>query len=520
MLGSEQVDQALLNRLAGRIALAGGQRETLTVEAPFTAQILGTLPMCMPEDVLEAVGRARSAQQSWAHMSFKDRARVFLRFHDLIWDRREEIFDLIQLETGKARNHAYEEVADNAIMARYYAFHAKRHLRPKRRKGLYPLLTRTKEHFLPFGLVGFISPWNYPLALSISDALAALMAGNAAILKPDRLTPFTALWGVDLLYQAGLPPELFQVVTGSGSELAGPMIENVDYLAFTGSTETGRLLAEQSGRSLISCTMELGGKNAMLILADADLDRAARVAVWDCFSSTGQLCVSIERIYAQTTVFDEFAERFAEEVRRVKLGAAFSYDVDMGSLISADQLDKVKAHVDAAVSNGATVLTGGKARPDLGPYFYEPTILTDVTEEMAVFDEETFGPVVSLYRFESVEEAVEKVNASRYGLNTSLWTRDTAFGRKLAASIKTGTININDSYRATWASADSTQGGCKASGLGRRHGATGIVKYTEPQSVAVQRLLPVGPPKGMNEERFHNLLTYGIKLLRRIPGLR
>lgn len=520
MFGSRWVDEALLKRLESRSTLAGSDRDLLRVETPFSGETLGKLPMSNPGDVEVAVRQISRVQEDWARRSFRERATILLRFHDLLWERKEEILDLIQLETGKARCHAFEEVADAAIMSRYYAYHARRHLRPRRRMGLYPLLTRTREHFFPCGIVGFITPWNYPFTLALSDAVAALMAGNGVILKPDRLTPYTALWGVDLLYESGLPPELAQVVIGRGSELAPPIIENVDYLAFTGSIQTGRLLAARSGENLIGCTMELGGKNAMIIMEDANLGRAARVAVWDCFASTGQLCVSIERIYVHATVFEEFTRLFAEETRSQRLGAALNYDFEMGSLISEEQLNKVKAHVDDAVSKGASVVTGGKARPDLGPYFYEPTILRDVTTDMDVLTEETFGPVVSLNECESIDEAVEKVNEGNYGLNAAIWTRHTKKGRRAAARINTGTVSINDSYRTTWSSADSTQGGCKDSGLGRRHGAMGISKYTEPRTVTVQRLLPVGPPKVMKEESFHNLLGICIRLIRRIPGLR
>lgn len=517
---SAVIDQTFLERLARRVTVTDGDRAALTVQTPFTGETLGTLPMCTAGDVDEAVARAREAQRHWAERSFRERGRILLRFHDLVWKRQEEILDIIQLETGKARNHAFEELGDIAIMARYYAFHARRHLRSKRRRGIFPVLTRAVEQFPPYGVVGFISPWNYPLALSISDAVAALMAGNAVISKPDRLTPFTALQGVDLLYQAGLPPDLFQVVTGRGAELAGTMIDQIDYLAFTGSTATGRLLAGQAGEHLIGCTMELGGKNAMVVLADADIEKAARVAVWDCFSSTGQLCVSVERIYAHESVIEEFTRLLVEETNRLNMGASLDYEFDMGSLISQEQFDKVSEHVEDAVARGATILTGGKPRPDLGPLFFEPTILTGVTDEMSLHSEETFGPVVSIYPFTSTDEAVELVNASPYGLSASLWTRDTRLGYRLASRFEAGSININDSYRAIWGSADITQGGFKASGLGRRHGAAGIVKYTENRSIAIQRLLPVGPPKGWSEERFVRVLAFLLKLLRRIPGLR
>jgi succinate-semialdehyde dehydrogenase/glutarate-semialdehyde dehydrogenase len=518
--GSTVIDRAFLERLARRVTLAGDRREPFTVRTPFTDEPLGTLPTAVADDVVEAIRRAREAQRSWRERPLRKRSRILLRLHDLVWDHEEELLDLIQLENGKARGHAFEEVCDLALQARYYALHGRRYLRERRRRGLYPLLTRAVEQFPPVGVVGFIAPWNFPLILTISDTLAALMAGNAVIVKPDRLAPFTALLGAELLDRAGLPADLCQIVTGRGSELAGALIGGVDFLAFTGSTVTGRLLAGKAGERLINCSMELGGKNAMIILPDADLAKAARVAVWDCFASAGQVCVSIERIYVHESVREEFTERFVEETGRIRMGAALDYRFDLGSLISRAQLDKVLLHVTDAVDRGATLLTGGRPRPDLGPFFFEPTIVTDATEGMLLWAEETFGPVTSIHPFNSIDEAVELANAGPYGLSASLWSRDTRAALRIASRLEVGSVNINDSHRASWGSADLSQGGYKASGLGRRHGAAGIVKYTENRSIAVQRLMAVGPPRGMSEERFHRLLGFLLRLLRRIPGLR
>jgi len=514
-----RLDRANLDRLAARVT-ALGARESFAVAAPWTGEVLAEAPLCTAADALAAVAGAREVQREWAARPLRKRARLLVGIHDLIWRESEAILDIIQAETGKARCHCFEEVGDVAVMARYYAFHGPRHLRPRRRRGGVPLLTRIREYRHPVGIAALISPWNYPLTLSLSDLLAALLAGNGAVLKPDRLTPFTALWALDLLERAGLPAGLVRVVTGRGSELAPALIAASDFLMFTGSTQTGRLLASEAGSHLVDCTMELGGKNAMIVCAGADLDRAARVAVWDCFSSTGQLCVSIERIYVEAAVADDFAARFVRETERLRLGAAFDYSADMGSLISAEQLAKVTAHVDEAVAAGARVLTGGRPRPDLGPLFYEPTILSDVPEDAVVLGEETFGPVVSLLPVAGIEEAVAAANDSPYGLNAAVWDRNARRARALARRLETGTVSVNDSYRASWISADAPQGGWKDSGLGRRHGREGLLKYTEVQTVAVQRLLPIGPPPGWSEERFHRLLERLLRLLRRIPGLR
>ncbi len=506
-------------RLAARVAVAAG-RPKLAVRMPFTGDVLGEVPRSTPADLRSAVARARIAQEAWAHRDLGERAAVFTRFHDLVIARQAEVLDLIQLESGKARKHAFEEVADAAIVARYYAVHAEEHLGPKRRKGVFPGLTAAYEHHQPKGVVGLIAPWNYPLTLSASDAVPALIAGNAVVLKPDSQTPFTALWVAELLAEAGLPEDLFLVVTGEGAELGPALIEESDYVGFTGSTATGRKVARQAGEQLVGCSLELGGKNPMLVLADADLDEAVPGAVRGCFSSAGQLCVSIERLYAHRSVYGRFLRRFVEAAQLMKLGTGLDYDTDMGSLVSAAQLGKVEEHVEDAVRKGATVHHGGRRRPDLGPYFYEPTILSGVTPEMKLYGEETFGPVVALYEFETVNEAVERANATPYGLNASVWTRDTALGHRVATRLRCGTVNVNEAYAAAWGSVDSPMGGMKLSGLGRRHGAEGILKYTEAQTVAIQRGLQFAPPAGVSEQAWSKALSQTLKLLRRVPGLR
>ncbi|MFD4654821.1 succinic semialdehyde dehydrogenase [Kitasatospora sp. NPDC058444] len=507
------VPPSLVAKLAAGVT-ATGEPDLVETVAPLTGERLASLPQSTPADVEVAFQLARRAQGAWAALPVRRRAAVLLRFHDLLLKRQDEVLDLIQAETGKARPHAFEEVLAVAMAARHYGRAAHGYLKDKRRGGALPVLTHAVEARRPKGVIGHISPWNYPLELSIGDALPAFAAGNAVVNKPDTQTALTALWARELLVEAGLPADLWQIVIGDGPVIGPAVVEHADYVSFTGSTRTGRDVAQRAAARLVGASLELGGKNAMLVLADADLDAAAAGAVRACFSSAGQLCISIERLLVHRSVADEFLERFAARTRALRLGGGLAYGADMGSLVSVRQLETTTRHVEEAVKAGATVVAGGRARPDLGPFFFEPTILDGVTPDMAVCAEETFGPVVSVYRFDTDEEAVAAANSTPYGLNSSVWTRNPRRGRTVAARLRTGTVNVNEAYAAAYGSVASPMGGMGDSGLGRRHGAEGILRFTEAQTIATQRLMPIAPSFGLDDKQFAAVMTGGLRALK------
>ncbi len=490
---------------------SGQTRPTAT---PLTGEHLADVPVSSLDDVDAAFDAARATQPRWAGTPVRERAAALLRLHDLVLAHREELMDLIQLESGKTRKHAYDEVVHLALTARYYARRLRHLAGSKGKVGVFPLITQVTVHHVPKGVVGIISPWNYPLTMALADGLPAIAAGNVVVQKPDSQSPLTALAAIELLRKAGVPSDVWQMISGAGSVVGTAIVQQADYICFTGSTATGTGIAKLAAERLIGYSLELGGKNPMIVLPGADVEKAAEGAVGACFSSAGQLCVSIERLYVHDSLYDAFRDAFVRRVQAMSLGAGLDWDADMGSLISASQLETVTKHVDDAVANGATVLTGGRPRPDIGPYFYEPTVLEDVTEAAECFAEETFGPLVSLYRYDTVEEAVALANAGEYGLNASLFG-PVPLAKRLAPRIKAGTVNVNEGFAATFGSIDAPMGGMRTSGTGRRQGDEGYYRYTETQAVGVQRLLPVAGPAAIPARPYAAILTFLLRVLRR-----
>ena len=509
------IADSLVERLIAN-AVVGPSAQVHTTTAPFSGGVAARIPLSTQADVDQAFAIARRAQKGWSATSVRERASVLERFHDLVLARQDEGMNIAQIETGKARRDAYEELADCALNARYYAQAGPGIIATEHRQGVFPVLTDTVVHHHPKGVVGIISPWNYPITLAVTDALPALLAGNAVVLRPDLQTTVTALWALDVLRTAGLPEGVMTIVIGDGPDLGPLLIERADYISFTGSTRVGREVAAECGRRLIGCSLELGGKNALIVRADADIERSVEIAERAAFGNAGQLCVGTERILVHADIAERFIPAFVARVEAMTIKSGVGWGSDMGSLISARQLERVQGQVEDAVAKGATVLTGGKPRPEIGPYYFAPTLLTNVSEPMTLCREETFGPVAAIYTFSSDDEAIERANDSEFGLNAAILTKDNDVARVMAAKIQAGTVNINEAYGAAWASISSPMGGMKASGLGRRHGSEGILKYTEPQTVSVQRGLGFGAPFGRSDEQWAGMMTSAFKALKRL----
>ncbi len=509
------LQRSSVERLLRRIKATGGERSATF--SPLDGSPVAEVPISTLGDVKRAFERAHRVQRSWSRTSVSERSAAMLRFHDLLLDNVEELCDLLCVESGKARRDAFEEVIHLALTARYLGRTLKRHLAPERRLGVFPVATSVRVNRIPEGVVAVISPWNYPLTMAFCDGLAALGAGNAVVCKPDSQTMVVALRGLELLEAAGFPTDVWQIVSGPGPVIGSALIDYADHVCFTGSTATGRLVGAQAGERLINASLELGGKNPMVVLADADLDAAVDGAVRGCFSNAGQLCVSFERIYVARSLYPAFRDALAARVASLDLRVGATWASDVGTLASASQLEKVSEHVTDATNKGAVIVAGGRPRPDLAPYAYEPTILEGVTGQMLCATTETFGPVVSLYPFDDEFEAVAAANQGEEGLNAAVYSRDVRRAQRLAASIRCGTVTVNEVFGAALGSIDAPMGGMGISGVGRRQGREGVQRFTEPQTVATQRLIGLGGIGDMPAQQWSSTMLSMLRLLRRTP---
>ena len=469
-----------------------GRAATIEVENPATGKVIASVPVVAPEEVADYVARARRAQPGWEALGFAGRAAVMKRCQRWVSDNAERVIETIQSETGKAYEEALlAEVGYAEGAFAFWAKNAEKYLAEERVRTASPFAKGRKLviRYAPVGVVGVIGPWNYPLTNSFGDCIPALMAGNAVLLKPSEVTPLTSMLMGEMLRECGLPEDLYQVLPGYG-ETAAAMVDEVDFVMFTGSTATGKKVMEQAAQTLTPVSLELGGKDPMIVCADADLERAANAAVHYSMQNAGQTCTSTERVYVEEPIYDEFVRLVTDRVRDLRQGVpGGAGSTDLGAVISPPQSEIVERHVKDAVEHGARVLVGGGRRDEDG-HFFEPTLLVDVDHSMACMREETFGPTLPVMKVRDAEEAVRLANDSEYGLQASVWTKDAGKGERLARRIESGVVTVNDA-QVNYVALELPMGGWKQSGLGTRHGEDGIRKYTKKQTLLVTSFAPL-----------------------------
>ncbi len=469
------------------LEIGSSGRRRLALASPATLEPIGDIEVHTAADVSAAVDRAQKAQVDWGVLPVSERARFMVAALEVLLERQEDILSTVTLETGKPRTEALQmEVFAVGDALNYYANNAEQILKTEKRKlhGLTRLMKRLRIVYRPLGVVAVISPWNGPFVLAINPAIQALMAGNAVILKPSEVAPFSGLLAGEIFAQAGLPEGLFQVLTGDGETGAALCKAGVDKVTFTGSVETGRKVAVSCAEQLIPCTLELGGKDAMIVCDDVNLDYAAAGAVAGAFMNTGQYCCGTERVYVVDSVADAFTEKVVGRVAELRQGVRGEFDV--GAIFWPRQLEIIEEHVADARERGAKILTGGRRNPDLDGFFYEPTVLTDVDHSMKIMQHETFGPVLPIMRVANEEEAIELANDSAYGLGGCVWTRDNRKGIKIAQRMESGSVCVND-MTMTYGIQEAPFGGRKASGIGQVNGEAGLRGYCHAEPIVVDR---------------------------------
>ena len=537
------------------------------VRNPATQENIGTLPNVSAAQIAVAVERARSAQRRWAATSIRERLKVLKRFGELLCEQKEKVAAVISREAGKPEAEALStEILVALDTVKYLREHVVEFLLPEPVPHGNPAMKLKRGVLLrqPYGVIGIISPWNYPFSVPSVQTLAALATGNAVALKPSEFTPYSSLELQRLLREAGLDPDLLQVITGDGAAGAALLAANIQKIIFTGSVATGKRVAQAAAGRLLPVVLELGGKDPMLVLEDADVDVASSAAVWGAFMNAGQTCLSVERCYVHESIYQKFLEKCVEKTKKLRIGSASrvsiagegtstpphaktthagdpgacgpvgdpavphehgtNREIDVGPMIHARQLQTVREHVDDAVARGARLLAGGKPLPELGPNFFAPTILADVDHSMTIMREETFGPVLPARSFKTDDEAVEMANDSEFGLAASIFTGNRQRGEALAQRIDAGTVMVND-VLACFGISEAPHGGVKASGIGRTHGRFGLEEMVWPKYVDSDRMPRMkklwwygyGPQFGRQMSGFIDLM-FARKLTNRLRG--
>ena len=457
---------------------------------PATGETLREFECASEQDVQSAVARARAAQPAWNELGVRGRVAILREFQRLLHERKSEVAALITREAGKPMVEALlTEVLVVLDSTRFCVENAFTFLREQPvPHGNLAMKTKTGRILRePHGVIGIVSPWNYPFSIPATESLSALVTGNAVVLKPSELTSLTAVELASLLHQAGVPKDVFQVIVGDGTTGSALLNAEIDKLVFTGSVATGKRIAQAAAARLLPVVLELGGKDPMLVLDDADVDVASSGAVWGAFANCGQACLSVERCYVHRSLYNAFLEACVRKTKQLRVGNGIDPQTEIGPLIYERQLRNVESHVEDARARGARVLTGGSRLPQLGSNFYAPTVLADVTHAMHIMREETFGPVLPVMPFDTDEEAIRLANDSDYGLAASIWTRDRARGESLARRILAGTVMVNDAV-ACFGISEAPHGGVKASGMGRTHGRFGMEEMVRIKHVDSDRL--------------------------------
>jgi succinate-semialdehyde dehydrogenase/glutarate-semialdehyde dehydrogenase len=501
--------------------------DVIPVLNPATQQRVGEIHQYDKPAVSACVDRALAAQRKWAATTIWRRIRVLKEFRRLLCEQKDAVADVITREAGKPKSEALAtEVMVILDTVGFLADYAPMFLQPEPVPHSNPIM-KLKRGWLrrePYGVIGIISPWNYPFSVPAVETLSALITGNAVVLKPSEFTPFSSLKLQELLLAAGLDRELFQVMTGDGSTGAALLSSNIQKIVFTGSVATGKKVAQAAATRLLPAVLELGGKDPMIVLEDVNIEVASSAAVWGAFMNAGQTCLSIERCYVHESIYEPFLKACVEKTAKLRVGNGADVSTDIGPLIHQPQLKIVREHVEDAIAAGARLLAGGKTLPELGPNFYAPTILADVTHSMRIMREETFGPVLPVRSFRNDDEAVALANHSEFGLAASVWTSNRKRGEALAARVNAGTVMVNDVI-ACFGISEAPHGGVKASGIGRTHGKLGLEEMVWPKYIDSDRLPRMkklwwygyGPQFLLQMEGFIDFLFSG-KLSARLRG--